>query len=249
GELMPGRHSIFWRLVVLVAGFCLAMIWAADYIGKQIDHRTSYLSEDARTILEDYAAEAGAALRQGPQVLDRWLTELRRKEDSWAVVVDHNLHPQGSQRLSDDERQLLTFVRHHDWPMSRRGERLPLVSVPIGETGQQLIMRLPERMRPWRNHALLTLIAVYLLPVVLSVLFCGLLYTLLISPLDRLGRQADGLPGNHLDVLPPPVIAQRRDELGVLGRSLAYPTQRLRNAVTQQQQLLRELSHELRTPH
>ena len=37
---MPGRHSIFWRLVVLVAGFCLAMIWAADYIGKQIDHRT-----------------------------------------------------------------------------------------------------------------------------------------------------------------------------------------------------------------
>jgi len=48
---MPSRHSIFWRLVVLVAGFCLAMIWAADYIGKQIDHRTSYLSEDARTIL------------------------------------------------------------------------------------------------------------------------------------------------------------------------------------------------------
>lgn len=245
---MPGRHSIFWRLVVLVAGFCLAMIWAADYIGKQIDHRTSYLSEDARTILEDYAVEAGAALRQGPQVLARWLTELRRKEDSWAVVVDHNLHPQGSQRLSDDERQLLTFVRHHDWPMSRRGERLPLISVPLGETGDQLIMRLPERLRPWRNHTVLTLLAVYLLPVVLSVLFCWLLYSLLISPLERLRRQANALRGNELDTLIPPSIARRRDELGELGRSLEYLTQRLRDVIAQQQQLLRDLSHELRTP-
>lgn len=245
---MPGRHSIFWRLVILVAGFCLAMIWAAGYIGRQIDRHTSYLSEDARSTLEGYAAEARLALLRGPDVLDRWLTELHSKEPGWAVVVDRNLNPQGSRKLSDEERQLLTFVRHHDWPMSRRGERLPLVSVPIGETGQQLIMRLPERMRPWRNHALLTLIAVYLLPVVLSVLFCGLLYTLLISPLDRLRRQANALRGNHLDVLPPPVIAQRRDELGELGRSLAYLTQRLRNAVTQQQQLLRDLSHELRTP-
>jgi len=225
---MPGRHSIFWRLVVLVAGFCLAMIWAADYIGKQIDHRTSYLSEDARTILEDYAAEAGAALRQGPHVLDRWLAELRRKEDSWAVVVDRNLHPQGSQRLSDEERQLLTFVRHHDWPMSRRGERLPLISVPLGETGDQLIMRLPERLRPWRNHTVLTLLAVYLLPVVLSVLFCWLLYSLLISPLERLRRQANALRGNELDTLIPPSIARRRDELGELG--LRTPLSRLRVA-------------------
>ena len=245
---MPGRHSIFWRLVVLVAGFCLAMIWAADHIGKQIDHRTSYLSDEARTILEGYAAEADAALRQGPQVLDQWLAELRRKEGSWAVVVDRNLRSQGNQRLSDEEQRSLTFVRHPDWPMSRRGERLPLISIPLSETDNQLIMRLPERLRPWRNHTVLTLLAVYLLPVVLSVLFCWLLYTQLISPLERLRRQANALRGNELDTLIPPSIAKRRDELGELGRSLEYLTQRLRDVITQQQQLLRDLSHELRTP-
>src|SRR5690606_26376308 len=74
------------------------------------------------------------------------------------------------------------------------------------------------------------------------------LYTLLISPLDRLRRQANALRGNHLDTLIPPLIIRRRDELGELGRSLGYLTQRLRDAITQQQQLLRDLSHELRTP-
>ena len=245
---MARRHSIFWRLVVLVAGFCLAMIWAADHIGKQIDRRTSYLSDEARDILEGYAVEADAALRQGPQVLDQWLAELRRKEGSWAVVVDRNLRPQGSQSLSDEEQSSLTFVRHLDWPMSRRGERLPLISITLSETDNQLIMRLPERLRPWRNHTVLTLLAVYLLPVVLSVLFCWLLYTQLISPLERLRRQANALRGNELDTLIPPSIARRRDELGELGRSLEYLTQRLRDVITQQQQLLRDLSHELRTP-
>ena len=245
---MPGRHSIFWRLVALVAGFCLAMIWAAGYISQKIDHHTSYLSDEARSTLEGYATDAGAALHGGPQILDQWLAELRRKERGWAVVVDRNLQPQGNQRLRAEEHQLLTFVRHYDWPMSRRSERLPLVSIPIGETGDQLIMRLPERLRPWRNHTLLTLLAVYLLPVLLSVLFCWLLYTLLISPLERLRRQANALHGNELDTLIPPSIAQRRDELGELGRSLEYLTQRLRDAIAQQQQLLRDLSHELRTP-
>jgi len=245
---MPGRHSIFWKLVILVASFCLSMIWAADHIGHQIDHHTSYLSKEAHSVLENYAAEADVALRQGPAALSQWLAELRQRENGWAAVVDRQLLSRSDQELTEDEYQLLTFVRHYDWPMSRRSKHLPLVSIPLAEADDQLIMRLPERMRPWRNHTLLTLLAVYLLPVLFSVLFCGLLYALLISPLERLRRQANALRGNHLDVLPPPEIALRRDELGELGRSLVYLTQRLRNAITQQQQLLRDLSHELRTP-
>lgn len=245
---MPNRHSLFWRLVVLVAGFCLSMIWAGGYVGRHIDRSSSFLSDQARATLTGYASEARAALQAGPEALTHWLMTMKEREPSWLVVVDQQLQPLGGQSLSDEERQRLTFVRHFDWPMSRRYDGLPLVSVPLEGTGAQLIIQLPERFRPWRNHALLTAGGVYLPLVLLSLLFCWLLYRLLVSPLDRLRRQANGLRGNRLDSLLPPSIARRNDELGELGRSLEYLTQRLRDSVAQQQQLLRDLSHELRTP-
>ncbi|WP_417780182.1 histidine kinase sensor domain-containing protein [Stutzerimonas xanthomarina] len=245
---MPNRHSLFWRLVVLVAGFCLSMIWASGYVSRYIDRTSSFLSEQARDTLTSYAHEAKVALQTGPAAMAQWLIVMKEREPGWLVVVDQQLQPLGGQTLSDEERQRLTFVRHFDWPMSRRYDGLPLVSVPLESTGAKLIIQLPERFRPWRNHALLTAGGVYLPLVLLSLLFCWLLYRMLVSPLDRLRRQANALRGNRLDSLLPPSIARRNDELGDLGRSLEYLTQRLRDSITQQQQLLRDLSHELRTP-
>ncbi|WP_407291515.1 HAMP domain-containing sensor histidine kinase [Stutzerimonas zhaodongensis] len=244
---MPNRHSLLWRLVVLVAGFCLSMIWASGYMSRHIDRASSHLSEQAREILRGYASEAKAALQAGPEAMAQWLREMKERE-SWLVVVDAQLQPLGDQSLSDEERQRLTFVRHYEWPMSRRYQGLPLVSVPLEGTADQLIIQLPERFRPWRHHALLTAGGVYLPLILLSLLFCWLLYRMLVSPLDRLRLQAHELRDNHLHTLLPPSIARRNDELGELGRSLEYLTQRLRESVTQQQQLLRDLSHELRTP-
>ena len=62
---MPNRHSLFWRLVVLVAGFCLAMIWAGGYVGRHIDRTSSYLSQEAHEVLAGYADEAHDALLAG----------------------------------------------------------------------------------------------------------------------------------------------------------------------------------------
>ena len=232
---MPNRHSLFWRLVVLVAGFCLSMIWASGYVGRYIDRTSSFLSEQARDTLSGYAGEAQAALQEGPEAMAQWLMAMKEREPGWLVVVDEQLQPLGGQTLSDEERQKLTFVRHYDWPMSRRYDGLPLVSVPLEGSAATLIIQLPERFRPWRNHALLTAGGVYLPLVLLSLLFCWLLYRMLVSPLDRLRRQANALRGNRLDSLLPPSIARRNDELGELGRSLEYLTQRLRDSVAQQQ--------------
>lgn len=244
---MLNRHSLFWRLVMLVVGFCLAMIWASGHISRQVDRNASYLEPDALAVLGAYADEARAALAEGPDALAQWLAETARRESSWMVVVDNRLQPLGNVQLSDKAREQLSFVRHYEWPMSRRYQGLPLISMPM-DAGAKLVMRLPERFRPWRNHALLTAVAVYLPPVLLSLLFCWLLYRLLVSPLDRLRRQANALRGNRLDSLLSPSVARRNDELGDLGRSLEYLTRRLRDSISQQQQLLRDLSHELRTP-
>lgn len=245
---MPGRHSLFWRLALLVAAFCLTMIVVTDQLGRHIDLQTSYLSEEARATLIGYAREAEAAVAGGPQALDRWLQDMRSREPGWLALVDARLQPLGNQQLDAEAQRQLTFVRQLHWPMSRRGETLPLVALPVGEQGAQLVMRVPERFRPWRNRTLLTALALYVLPTLLSLLFCGLLYHLLITPLARLRQQANALRGDDLQAALHPSIARRHDELGELGRSFEHLTRRLQDSVALQQQLLRDLSHELRTP-
>lgn len=245
---MPTRHSLFWKLAALVASFCLAMIWVTHYLGSQINRQTSYLSEDARVALRAYADQADAALAGGIPALKAWLGELNAREPVKALVVDRALRPVSNRPLSSEELRRLNFVRHYEWPMSRRSEQLPLVAVPFGTDGHQLILQLPERFRPWQHHALLTALNLYLAPLLLSLLFCALLYSLLMRPLRQLKRQALALRATPLGTLLSPELARRRDELGELTRSLDYLTGRLRDSVIHQRQLLRDLSHELRTP-
>ncbi|SDT11119.1 two-component system, OmpR family, sensor histidine kinase PfeS [Halopseudomonas xinjiangensis] len=247
-RLMPRRHSLFWRMVLLVAGFCLVMIAATDYLTARIDRVTSYLSPRALETLGHYGEQARAAMQIGSSALDDWRARMAVHEPVWLTVVDDALEPLGDQRLNSVERHRLTFVRDYRWPMSLRSPDLPLVSVPLGDSGAHLIMRLPERFRPWKNRALSNALVLYLLPVCLSMLLCALLYWLLISPLERLRRQASALRANRLEALLPASMAGRRDELGELGRALEYLTRRLRDSVIQQRQLLQDLSHELRTP-
>ncbi|CAH1747772.1 Sensor protein PfeS [Thauera humireducens] len=245
---MPGRHSLFWRLFGLVTLFCLAMIWASDHVGRRINRENSLLSDPARAELLRFAAAAENALAQGDTAYAAWVDEMRWSESDFVVVLDRDLQPMGGVVLNDETRRQLMFVRHYEWPMSRPRERLPLVSVPFGEAGQQLVMRLPERLRPWRNLTWITVVGLYLVPVLLSVVFCSLLYSLLISPLDRLRREANAVRADAPGTPMLTCLGHRRDELGELGRSLEYLTRRLHDSIAQQQQLLRDLSHELRTP-
>lgn len=245
---MPNRHSLFWRLAVLVAAFCVAMIWVSDYVDRRVAHHSSQLSMAAMEYLEQRAEEARDALATGPAEVDRWTAALERVEAGLVRIVDHHQDSLGERQLDSKERRLLRFARPHDSRMSQRAGNRPLVSVPLNAQGDQLVIRLPEQLSPWRNHALRVAATVYLPPVVLSVLFGWLLYRLLISPLDHLRRQANALRGSRLNPLLPLALTKRNDELGELGRALEYLTRRLQDSVCQQQQLLRDLSHELRTP-
>ncbi|MCF7202726.1 sensor histidine kinase [Pseudomonas oligotrophica] len=245
---MPNRHSVFWRLALPVAAFCLAMIWASDHIDREVSYRNSFLSGAALAELDAYAAEAGQALAAGQPALVEWLGHLQRREAGLVLVVDRHLQPLPGQAPDADARRLLRFARPYDSPMSRRAGARPMVVIPLPNGERQLVMQLPERLRPWRHQALLVFATVYLPPVLLSVLFCWLLYRQLITPLERLRRQANALHGNRLDPPAPLQLSARKDELGDLGRAIDYLTRRLRDSIAQQQQLLRDLSHELRTP-
>jgi len=84
--------------------------------------------------------------------------------------------------------------------------------------------------------------------VLVSGLVCYLLARYLIGPLGRLSGATQRLSEGDLTARVGESVSQRSDEFGALGRDFDAMAERLEGLVTSQQQLLRDVSHELRSP-
>ncbi|UXY51640.1 sensor histidine kinase [Pseudomonas tohonis] len=246
---MPGRHSLFWKLAIILVGFCLVMIALTLSFGQLIGERTSYLSDAARTTLRGYAREAEQAWREGGRAgVDAFQADLERREGSWVLVLDPHLFPLGSRPVSEEQRRRLGFMRQLEWPMGRQTPEPRTLSIPFQGQDGQLVMLLPQRYSPWGPRPLLFFIAQKVVPGLLALLLCMLLYRLFIAPLARLREQANSLKADDLGARLGEPFVSRRDELGELGRAFDHMADRLQGTVVYQRRLLSDLSHELRTP-
>lgn len=248
---LPGRHSLFWKLAVLLVGFCLLMIWLSWYWGRYIETRNAYLNAEAHQVLNDYAAQAETAWTSGGQRgIDEWLKQVRLQEAGWVGVIGSDLQSLGSTPLTRDQSQRLTFMRGIDWPMSTRQKTVPWLKIAFPgkpEVGS-LVIELPERFKPGRYAWVGQILTNVLIPALFTLLLCVGLYRLLIRPLNQLREQANAWRADRLSSRLSPQMTERGDELGELNRAFDHMAARLHSTVQVQQQLLRDLSHELRTP-
>ncbi|CAK14238.1 sensor histidine kinase [Pseudomonas entomophila] len=248
---MLDRHSLFWKLAILLVGFCLLMIGLSYTWGRHMETQNAFLSEPARQLLRGYASEAEQAWRAGGRDgVDRWLAGMRQREETWVGVLDGDLQPLGSAALTGGEVQHLTRLRGVDWPMSRRTIGQPWLRLPFPQAPEQgmLVIELPERFSPGQYRLFWRVITNGIMPGLFTLLLCVGLYRMLIVPLNQLREQANAWRADQLSARLDPRTTQRQDELGELARAFDQMAERLQGTVALQQQLLRDLSHEMRTP-
>ncbi|WP_343047105.1 sensor histidine kinase [Pseudomonas akapageensis] len=248
---MPGKHSLFWKLAILLVGFCLLMVWLSWSWGRYMEKQNAFLSKEARSTLTAYAAEAERAWIKGREAgVDAWLQETGRRESGWVGVIGRDLQSLSSYPLSGQESQHMTFLRGLDWPMSKRQRGTPWIRVPFPNEPAlgSLVIELPHRFVPGRYTVHWRMITNVIIPGLFTLLLCVGLYRMLIMPLNQLREQANAWRGDQLATRIPPATTSRQDELGELGRAFDHMSERLQSTVALQQQLLRDLSHELRTP-
>lgn len=248
---LPGRHSLFWKLAVLLVGFCLLMIWLSWSWGRYVEDQNAYLSEAAHQTLGGYAADAERAWQAGgARGIDDWLREIRRHEPGWVGVIGPDLQSLSTMPLSEEQFQRLTFLRGLDWPMSRRQKTVPWLKIafPQDASAGSLVIELPQRFKPGQYLVAWRMLTNVVIPALFTLLLCVGLYRLLIRPLNQLREQANAWRADRLSSRLSPQLIKRQDELGELNRAFDHMAERLHSTVLIQQQLLRDMSHELRTP-
>jgi two-component system, OmpR family, sensor histidine kinase CpxA len=131
-----------------------------------------------------------------------------------------------------------------------RGDFADLAAVATGPSGKKYVFvaQLPRRASGlFRGSASQQLLR-WAIAILISGLVCYTLTLYLIRPVLRIRSAASSIALGDFSARAAPNLAQRRDEMGDLVRDFNQMAERIERLMEAQQQLLRDISHELRSP-
>lgn len=226
--------------VILFTGAFFAFRFFAD------DTRRHHPQRD---VVRAYAVQAATIYeREGGQSLQAYLRQLRRHEHVRGFLLDAQGNALGRPLPPMVRRQI---TRYPQW-ISPRGNRagpffLGAVEVRLASgTPYRFIAarRPPPHWRPplgapWIRWGLFLTTTVFA---------SALIAALFTRPLRRLRTATRQFAEGDLTVRAPDVVRQRGDAIGELGREFDHMAERIETLIGTQSRLLRDVSHELRSP-
>jgi len=248
-------HSLYWRIFLAFwVALALILVGTVTVAVNATAHRTDRPWIQRGQL---YAQAARAFESGGPAALRSWLQSLPAEPLGRTYVVE----PAGRELLG---RPLPPFLRGSSataagpgggtqagssaGAIAPRGGALVLVA-PGGSTYHVVIGPVHDRPRLFGELELpgvpLTLLAIAL---VVSGAVCYFLARYLAAPVDRLRLATRRLAAGDLNVRVLPALKGRQNDLGLLAADLDTMAERLRLLLEAKQQLLRDVSHELRSP-
>ena len=243
--------SLFWKIFV---SFMIAMTVTsvgAIYVTYRIVSRP--LTQTEFEGRDQIIGEVSAALaRGGERELKSWLFNNPRPTRSTVLLVTNERGDELLGRAMPRElRALLNFRppgRRPDRPPNFQGVQLtPMITGPDGEEYRLLFARTPMEIYGiliWPG----TQVAVLSIAIFAAAVMSLLLARYVSSPIVRLQKASRSLAAGALDTRVGAPFSRRRDEVGTLARDFDAMAERIQELVTAKETLLRDVSHELRSP-
>jgi two-component system, OmpR family, sensor histidine kinase CpxA len=236
-------HSLYWRIFLAFwVALALILVGTVTVAVNATAHRTDRPWVQRGQL---YAQAARAFESGGPEALRSWLQSLPAEPFGRTFVVE----PGGRELLGRPLPPSLSSSRDAAaGAIAPIGGALVLVAAG-GSTYHVVIGPVRDSPRLFGELELpgvpLTVLAIAL---GVSAAVCFFLARYLASPVDRLRLATRQLASGDLNVRVLPALKGRQDDLGLLAADLDTMAQRLRLLLETKQQLLRDVSHELRSP-
>ncbi|WNW13965.1 HAMP domain-containing sensor histidine kinase [Pseudomonas sp. DTU_2021_1001937_2_SI_NGA_ILE_001] len=240
-------RSLFWRIL---ASFWLAIALVAGLsilVGHMLNQDAWILSR--HPVLNELPKRWATHFEEeGPGAAQDFLEKLKRRHRIDVQVLNSSGEPVIPGTFPP--RAAAFEARQKDDPQQLPWRRLTTeyTSPNSGET-YLLIYRIPHpELDQWHRQSLVWPISALLIALVVLTLF-SLLVTLSITrPLSRLRSAVYDLGQTSYQQHSLAQLANRRDEFGVLATDFNRMGARLQSLIASQRQLLRDVSHELRSP-
>ena len=243
--------QLYWRIFLAFSlALALILVGTVTVAVNATAHRTERPWVQRGQL---YAQAARAFEGGGPQALRNWLQDLPGEPFGRTFVIE----PGGQEMLG---RPLPPFLSRSP----EAGAALSTKSAstdPIAPIGGALVLVAPAGtyhvvIGPVRDTPRLfgelelpgVPYAILAIALGVSALVCFFLARYLAAPVDRLRLATRQLAAGDLNVQVLPALKGRQDDLGLLAADLDAMAERLRQLLETKQQLLRDVSHELRSP-
>jgi two-component system sensor histidine kinase CpxA len=229
----------FWTAMALVLTLTVVItLWLTGQRMQHLQNRQDELARQASLVLAN----------QGAPGLREWLRQeipLQDPSDRLFILDQH-----GADLLG---RELPNFLQ------SRNGNRPPPRQTPFGDLRLLTQLVSPGQdtyalslLHRWNSFGVFgspaTPFVVLVATLLTSTCVCYLLARYLSDPVRHLRAATRSIADGDLRVRVSSLIGRRRDELAMLAFDFDAMAERLRNLIESQRQLLRDVSHELRSP-
>ena len=240
-------NSLYWRIFLAFwAAIALILVGTVTVVVNAEQQRRYSSTWVQRAEL--YAQATQAFESGGPDALRNWLLKVRPPDKQALTFVTD---PTGNEMLGrsipdylrdpPERMRLRPMIRSVGGPLVLVGPDGKTYHVTVGplRSGPHLFgeLELPE-----------VSTATLLIALVVSAGVCFILARYLVAPVDQLRNATRQIAAGNLAVRVSPKLKGRRDELGLLASDLDMMSERVRNLLESKQQLLRDVSHELRSP-
>ena len=241
-------HTLYWRIFLAFwAALALILVGTVTVAVNATSHRTERPWVQRGQL---YAQAARTFEAGGADGLKDWLKSLPREPGGRTFIVG----PDGQEMLGRTLPPILRATSADIAAGAAPGSIAPiggaLVLVgPAGATYHVVVGPLRDGPRLFGELELPGVpLAILLIAIAASAAVCLVLARYLVTPVDRLRLATRQLASGDLNVRVLPALKGRKDDLGLLAQDLDAMAERLRQLLEGKQQLLRDVSHELRSP-
>jgi len=249
---------LFWKVFLLLLSTLLVTAAISNWLGEKwrsenqlVESRMMQMSDMGETAISLYEEE-GAANYQ------RWLRHNVRSRQSFGLLINADGKPiRDFGRFAHNQRplpeHLTTLIdqalnNHRQVTMiepPRLGIALPLKGKQSDYIWVATTMLTPDEMQQTGSSMKLLQLFIALFTITTVSI---LLTRMLTRPIRSLQTTSERLGHGDLDARVETSVTNRDDELGDLARTINQMADRLDNLINSHKQLLRDISHELRSP-
>jgi len=235
----------FWAIVLL---FILVVAVTVMVQPETVISRWRSATSDATAMYAQTCAEEFD--RYGASALRNYLQRLEAGAHMRAALYDDKGNLLAGRDSAEAQAAMLKVAESGEPEFTVSGTTALAAQRATGPSGRSYIFVAEMPRGPFRAFRPTTRIQLlrWALAFLISGLICYLLTRSLTGPILRLRSAATQLATGDLSARAGPAVTSRRDELGELGREFNRMAGRIEELITSERQLIRDISHELRSP-